>query len=113
MAAGDTGPNVKYRKKVVIIDAVQWNGMPEADGSPEAEDKINELRKLLDQLTAEAGGMCYPISGGGLSIQLPGGRTEVAELSDYICRGPTGSVYVRKGSDFESTYELIPSKPTK
>lgn len=83
----------KYRKKPVIIEALQWN----------TEDNINKIIKWLDtNLISEesnVGTMGYWIK------TLEGNM--MINYGDYIIKGIKGEFYPCKPDIFESSYEKI------
>lgn len=81
-----------YRKKPVVIQAVQWNG-----------DNVSEIVSFCDK--------CYlkPSTYANkhvLSIVTLEG-TMVATESDYIIKGVDGEFYPCKKTIFEKTYEDV------
>jgi len=92
---------MKYRKKPVVIEAVQHTGAM--------------TRKMYDFLTQSEG---HPIEtkGENFSMQrretgrlviktLEGNR--IAEVGDFIIRGVKGEFYPCKPDIFEATYEAV------
>lgn len=78
----------RYRKKPVVIDAVQWDG-----------NNYAELRSFIgDSLDAQwsVGGYCF--------INTLEGRMN-AYVGDWIIRGVQGEFYPCKPDIFEATYE--------
>lgn len=79
----------KYRKKPVVVDAVQFNiGDPQPDWVTEA---IHHGIVVLD--------------GDQLSIRTLEG-VMVSNPGDYIIKGVQGEIYPCKPDVFEATYEL-------
>ena len=86
---------MKYRKKPVIIEAIQWlgNNMKEiADFAGESAnfEVANEKEKQLFNL----------------SIQTLEGNM-IASAGDYIIKGVNGEFYPCKPDIFEKTYEKV------
>lgn len=79
----------KYRKKPVVIDAIQWSGINHDDVSEFASDAII---KFLDD--------------GRLSIRTLEGNL-IASPGDWIIKGVKGEVYACKPDIFQQTYEPI------
>ena len=87
---------MKFRKKPVVIEAVEW------DGTNGSLDEIADL--ALD---------C------GRRVQLVGGQLEIptlegvmtASLGDWVIKGVQGEIYPCKPDIFEATYE--PVMPTE
>jgi DNA-directed RNA polymerase subunit RPC12/RpoP len=100
---------MKYRKKPVIIDAVQWTG--------------KNHREMFDFLTQdtfkeesmEIGGDHFYIDHnkveGGLIIKTLEGE-HLATIGDYIIRGVQGEYYPCKEDIFHQTYEKVEDNPT-
>jgi hypothetical protein len=79
----------KYRKKPVVIEAIQWDGNLETLNIFPKEDIENvELRN------------------GDLYIQTLEGEMK-ANIGDYIIRGVKGEYYPCKPDIFEATYDTI------
>ena len=75
----------KYRKKPVIIEAVQWNG------------------KNLTEIDNFVGGS-LKIEGSSFVIHTLEGDME-ASINDYIIKGVNGEFYPCKPDIFDKTYE--------
>jgi len=75
----------QYRKKPVVIKAVQWNGYNVIEiavmGSVELKDKVLKIQTLEGDMTAQIG--------------------------DYIIKGIQGELYPCKPDIFKQTYELV------
>lgn len=82
---------MKYRKKPVVIEAVQWNG--------------NNLTEMQNFMPAEK----WELTGGRLSAleikTLEGNH--LATSGDYIIKGVKGEFYPCKPDIFEMTYERV------
>jgi|GEM_PF-1058773 len=85
----------KYRKKPVVVEAVQWTG-----------DNFDELADLVDGLEGRA---IYDESDMSLKIKTLEG-TMTALPGDYIIKGIHGEIYPCKPDIFEKTYDLITSE---
>lgn len=81
----------KYRKKPVVIEAVQWNG-----------HNRHELIEVL-QVDPKVFVATSPL-GESLFIQTLEGEMR-AEKGDWIIKGVKGEVYPCKPLIFEATYE--------
>jgi len=96
---------MKYRKKPVVIDAVQWTGEnPEEMIDFLTSDKfVNETMSFLD-------GKPFYIDhsrvNGGLVIKTMEGE-HVATIGDYIIKGVKGEYYPCKEDVFIQTYEKV------
>ncbi|TFG46377.1 MAG: hypothetical protein E4H40_07410 [Candidatus Brocadiia bacterium] len=78
----------RYRKKPVVIEAVQWTG-----------ENFDEIKKFCPNLA-------YHGTVGGLIIEtLEGGMR--ARVDDFIIQGVKGEFYPCKLDIFEATYEVV------
>lgn len=80
----------KYRKKPVVIDAVQWNG-----------DNWLEIDNFIGAYPHET----FPAMGLVKIETLEGIMT--ANLGDYIIKGVKGEFYPCKPDIFEATYDRV------
>lgn len=78
---------MKYRKKPVVIEAIQWNGRNEIDIS----NFIGGNLEMGDE---------------SLFIQTLEGKMK-ASVGDYIIKGVHGEFYPCKPDIFEETYEPV------
>jgi len=84
---------MKYRKKPVVIEAVQIP-QPNDHLSPAFESFLNDIPS-------------YKWHGmGGITIRTPEG-TMTASPGDWIIRGVRGEFYPCKPDIFEATYEAV------
>ena len=83
---------MKFRKKPVVIEAVQWDG------------KLPTIEKLLEGSTSKSveQDLCDP----ALVIETLEGKMR-AEVGDWIIRGVKGELYPCKPDIFESTYDKV------
>ena len=79
----------KYRKKRIIVDAIQWTG-----------DNLDELKKLGDFK------LNYTLVDGNLGIYTLEGMMW-ASVGDYIIMGIRGEFYACKPDIFAETYEEV------
>lgn len=79
---------MKFRKKPVVIEAVQWNG-----------NNLAEIESFL-------GAIKYPIDAMGIIISTLEGNM-VASVGDFIIKGINGEFYPCKPEIFEKTYEVV------
>lgn len=79
----------KYRKKPVIVEAVQWTG--------------NNYDEICEFCT---GILIDPVGDGKLKIPTLEGD-HIASIGDYIIKGVKGEFYPCKHDIFEQTYELV------
>jgi hypothetical protein len=81
---------MKYRKKPVVIEAVQWTGENTADIDTFTESNFVEVTrggiKMLEIYTLEG--------------------VMKAHINDYIIKGIQGEFYPCKPKIFEETYEV-------
>ena len=80
--------NFKYRKKPLIIDAIQWN------------DNFNEI------VFNFVGIKCGQLANNNLVIETLEGLMEV-KPGDYIIKGIAGEFYPCKKDIFETSYEKV------
>jgi hypothetical protein len=81
--------DMKYRKKPVVIEAVQFNGRNSADIHEFCGDKVRE-----------------PVGKDYLEIKTLEG-IHIASSGDYIIKGVNGEFYPCKPDIFEKTYEKV------
>jgi len=82
---------MKYRKKPVVIDAIQWKGG-------------NDLTEIK-QFAGEAF-FCWHIHTDSISIETLEGMIN-ASKGDWIIKGVKGEFYPCKPDIFEATYEPV------
>lgn len=95
----------KYRKKPIIIEAVQFDG---TEGSVDLIDQLNEggnrqVEKLYSLLSLKGSSVLqYPLVG----LQIPTLEGDMkANVGDYIIKGINGEIYPCKPDIFHKTYE--------
>lgn len=81
---------MKFRKKPVVIDAVQWDGGNTADVSALGSARVFEHDFSTEELEI---------------ITLEGKM--IARKGDWIIKGIKGELYPCKPDIFEATYELV------
>jgi len=81
----------KYRKKPVVIEAVQWTGKR---GNLLEITQLNTGTRLIEK---EDDKLFIPTLEGKMT----------ANLNDWIIKGISGEVYPCKPSIFEATYEEV------
>lgn len=79
----------KYRKRPIVIEAVQWTG-----------NNIN----LIDEFIGSMKG--YQYKNGVLYIKSLEGKMK-ASIGDYIIKGVNGEFYPCKPDIFKKTYDFI------
>ena len=99
---------MKYRKKPVVIDAIQWTGT----NKREMFDFLTNSNRLEAYMTSD-----FPIvsdnfyidhqkAPGGLVIKTLEGE-HLANIGDYIIKGVHGEFYPCKPDIFKETYEEV------
>lgn len=78
---------MKYRKKPVIVEAVQYKG-----------NNVNEIVEFTGKHNIDYGDR--------LKIKTLEGDM-IANINDYIIRGVSGEFYPCKPDIFEQTYEVV------
>ena len=92
----------KFRKKPVVIEAVQWSGNA---GKKEIQDFVGkELESELESETAYVAGQGAPLF--SLVIETLEGNHK-AMPGDWIIKGIRGEFYPCKPDIFELTYEPV------
>jgi hypothetical protein len=81
---------MKYRKKPVEIEAVQWTG------NSESHEALREWANGNVSLVTEGRLLCHTLEG-----QI------YASVGDWIIKGVQGEFYPCKPAIFESTYEPV------
>lgn len=83
----------KYKKKPVIIEAIQWNG-----------ENLFEIQRFMRSTVVN----------NGLVLIIPTLEgNKHASLNDYIIKGVNGEFYPCKPYIFAKTYEEVMSSPIK
>lgn len=94
---------MRYRKKPVVIEAIQWTG----ENQREMFDFLTNSEKKDEYM--EAFGEHFRIDHaavkGGLVIKTLEGN-HLANIGDYIIKGVAGEFYPCKPDIFEKTYEV-------
>nr|DAR92605.1 MAG TPA: PGDYG protein [Bacteriophage sp.] len=97
------GEHMRYRKKPVVIEAIQWTG----ENQREMFDFLTNGEKKDEYM--EAFGEHFRIDHaavkGGLVIKTLEGN-HLANIGDYIIKGVAGEFYPCKPDIFEKTYEV-------
>ena len=83
---------MKYRKKPVVIEAVQWSG--------------NNLNEILDFMKDKQPNYYEDDEQKLLTIQTLEGNM-IASDGDYIIKGVQGEFYPCKPDIFKQTYEVV------
>ena len=82
----------KYRKKPVVIEAVQWTG-----------ENLDKIKKFCPSIVYH--GIVGEENGCLLVETLEGGMR--ASIFDWIIKGVKGEFYPCKPDIFDATYELV------
>ena len=91
---------MKYRKKPVVIEAVQWNGR-----------NLEEIKEFVgDSLIYEISDAAWKVGKGVPSVYmgiktLEG--THICSKGDYIIKGVQGEFYPCKPDIWKQTYEQV------
>jgi len=85
---------MKYRKKPVVIEAIQWDG---------SRERLDIIRKFMVKNKPAWGSEARPDS---LFIYTLEG-THRADVGDWIIKGVKGEFYPCKPDIFEQTYEPV------
>jgi len=94
---------MKYRKKPVVIEAVEWTGqnlfdvITFTDGKPDLSSDIQK-HKWQEY--------CELVATSGFKIKTLEGWMR-ARIGDYIIKGVQGEFYPCKPDIFEQTYERV------
>lgn len=86
----------KFRKKPVVIEAFQWDGMDDA---------------AFVTWSGEVGFTDWQFENGGIIIPTLEG-TMRADAGDYVIRGVKGEFYPCKPDIFAATHEPVEEAPT-
>ena len=87
----------KYRKKPIVIDAMQWTGT----NIEEVKEFTNGCDRTITYYKPLVNSPFYT-----LVISTLEGRME-AKVSDYIIKGIQGEFYPCKADIFHATYEAV------
>lgn len=93
---------MKYRKKPVVIEAVQWTGK----NHREMWDFLTGKHDDYIQASADTFYIDHDRVQGGLIIKTLEGE-HIASIGDFIIKGIKGEFYPCKPDVFEHTYELV------
>lgn len=93
---------MKFRKKPVVIEAIQWTGKNH-------RDMFDFLTGTQDQVISTVGNNFYIDHNkveGGLIIKSPDGE-HIASINDFIIQVLPNEFYPCKPDIFEKIYELV------
>ena len=90
---------MKYRKKPVVVEAVQWNGL-----------NLEEIKEFVgDSLIYNISDAAWKVGKDAPTVHIKIKTLEgimIAKAGDYIIRGVNGEIYPCKADIFEKTYEV-------
>lgn len=86
---------MRYRKKPVVIDAVQWTGK-----------NLSECKKFLGDSFGGQRTERHPEGANVIMVKTLEGE-HIASLNDFLIRGIRGEHYPCKPDIFEKTYEKV------
>jgi hypothetical protein len=92
----------KYRKKPVVIEAMQWDG----ENTKEILQFMGQKVEIKNKRTYEIWQLSL-VKNGWRITTLEGGH--IATVGDYIIKGVHGEFYPCKPDIFEETYESVGS----
>lgn len=101
-----------YRKKPVVIETWQFNGIPTKDGDPPPAwlmEAVNSAFGDGDKVpgtTLRVGGVVSNFRDQTLDIGTLEG-VMVARIGDWIIKGVKGELYPCKPDIFDATYEAV------
>lgn len=93
---------MKYRKKTVVIEAVQWDGKNHREMWDFLTGKVDEYMTTYEDTFY----IDHNKVEGGLIIRTLDGE-HLATIGDYIIKGVSGEFYPCKLDIFQKTYELV------
>ena len=92
----------KYRKKPVIIESIQWDGV----NHREMFDFLTGTNNKLMESYGDNFYIEHSKVAGGLIIKTLEGE-HIATIGDFIIKGVSGEFYPCKPDIFAATYELV------
>lgn len=91
---------MKYRKKPIVIEAVQWNGL-----------NLEEIKEFVgDSLIYNINDAAWKVGKDAPTVHIKIKTLEgtmVAKAGDYIIRGVNGEIYPCKAEVFWRSYEEV------
>lgn len=93
---------MKYRKKPIVIEAIQWNG----NNLEEVMEFIGSKFTYEEKTSYITNEFTYHCNTNYLAINTLEGRMKVSK-GDYIIKGVKGEFYPCKPDIFEQTYEVV------
>lgn len=92
----------KYRKKPIVVEAIQWNGNNEFELERFAGNNISLELVREPQITKQG----FIPKWVDITIKTLEGEMR-ADIGDYIIKGVNGEFYPCKPDIFEKTYEKV------
>ena len=86
---------MRYKKKPVVIEAIQWNG-----------ENANEIKEWCNKDKNNFNFVCGQTNPNQIEINTLEG-VMLASIGDYIIKGIKGEFYPCKPDIFEETYEVL------
>lgn len=99
------GVAMKFRKKPVVIDAIQWDGS-NSDEVLAFMFEDERWKEGIDSAYVGGPGIGYTPPLGTFDIPTLEG-TMTAQVGDFIIRGVKGELYPCKPDIFDATYEAV------
>lgn len=91
---------MKYRKKPIVVEAVQWNGL-----------NLEEIKDFVgDSLIYNINDAAWKVNKDAPTVHIKIKTLEgtmIAKAGDYIIRGVNGEIYPCAAEVFEKTYEVL------
>lgn len=96
----------RFRKKPVVIEAIQWEGLPDLTEmlGPSAKAETARMERFDDWMVANQGDRKCRYVGDTIVIPTLEGDM-VASKGDWIIKGVHGELYPCKPDIFAATYE--------
>lgn len=94
----------KYRKRPLVIEAIQYEGTPES---------INEIEEWVVKNWPELEGNVYGDTYGNCIVQTDVGLDFVCAPKDWFIKGVDGSLYPVENDTFMKTYDEVSEEETK
>ena len=95
---------MKFRKKPVVIEAMQWKGVPNPIGA-DAESEMDYFEKFDQWAEKNQGDVKIMYSGSQLMVPTLEG-VMIASPGDWLIKGVKGEIYPCKPDIFDATYEI-------
>lgn len=90
---------MRYRKKPVVVEAIQWNGL-----------NLEEIKEFVgDSLIYNISDAAWKVGKDAPTVHIKIKTLEgtmIANTGDYVIRGVNGEIYPCRANIFEKTYEV-------